>query len=94
MPPDLEELARRLVWWKPPEESLRMPKRLLAQVMALGTWNDIQTARKHWGDEAFRCVLADPPPGVFDRRSWNYWHVVLGFQPTPPLPIRRLPADA
>jgi hypothetical protein len=91
---DLEDLARRLIWWKPPEESLQAPERVLAQVMTLGTWDDIQTARRYWDEEAFRRVLADPPPGVFDRRSWNYWHIVFGIQPTPPLPVRRLPADA
>jgi len=34
-------LARRLIWWKPPAEALRQPERLLAQVMKLGTWEDI-----------------------------------------------------
>jgi hypothetical protein len=91
---DLFQLARRLVWWKPPEEALKVPERLVAQVMTLGTWDDIQLAKQHWGIEAFRRVLAAPPPGVFDRRSWNYWHVVFGISPTPPLPVRKFPADA
>ena len=94
MPSDLAQLARRLVWWKPPEETLRAPDRLIAQVMALGTWDDIELAKRHWGVDAFRRVLATPPPGVFDPRSWNYWHVVFGFFPTPPLPVRKLPPDA
>ena len=94
MPPDLIQLARRLVWWKPPEEALRAPERVIAQVMALGTWDDIETAKRHWGIEAFRRVLAAPPPGVFDRRSWNYWHVVFGIAPTPPLPVRNIPHHA
>ena len=91
MPPELEQLARRLVWWKPPAEALAAPERVLAQVMALGTWEDIETAKQHWGIEAFRRVLAAPPPGVFDRRSWNYWHVVFGITPTPSLPVRNFP---
>ena len=94
MPADLEPLVRRMIWWKPPEEALRWPERLIAQVMTLGTWEDIQLARQHWGEEAFRRVLADPPAGVFDPRSWNYWHVVFGLEPTPPLPRRTLVPDA
>ena len=94
MPADLAQLARRLVWWKTPEEALRAPDRVIAQVMALGTWDDIEIAKRHWGIEAFRRVLTAPPPGVFDRRSWNYWHVVFGIAPTPPLPVRNIPHHA
>jgi hypothetical protein len=88
---DLAELARRLFWWKTPEEALAGPVRFLAQVMALGTWNDLQVARRYWSDEDFRAVLRTPPPGVFDPRSWSYWHCVLGVEPVPPLPRRVLP---
>jgi hypothetical protein len=90
IPPDIERLARRLIWWKSPEESLRTPERLIAQAMALGTWDDLETTKRHWGLEGFRRVLASPPPGVFDRRSWNYWHVVFDIQPVPPLPVRKI----
>ena len=93
MPVELEQLARRLIWWKPPEEALRSPERVIAQVMALGTWEDIATAKRHWGINALRRVLASAPPGVFDRRSWNYWHVIFGISPVPSLPVRKLPAD-
>ena len=93
MPLELERLVRRLIWWKPPEEALRAPDRIIAQVMALGTWDDIQIAKREWGLDALRRVLASPPPGVFDRRSWNYWHVIFGISPVPALPTRRLPAD-
>lgn len=92
MLPGLESLARRLIWWKPPSEALAAPERLLAQVMALGTWDDIQLAEQEWGREAFRRVLTAPPPGVFDHRSWNYWHVVFGIMPVPPLPVRMIPS--
>jgi hypothetical protein len=94
MPPELLQLARRLVWWKPPEEALRTPDRLVAQVMALGTWEDIQLAKRQWGEASFRRVLAAPPPGVFDKRSWHYWHVMFDFDPTPPLPVRHIPEHA
>ncbi len=90
-PPELIELARRLFWWKPPAEALRWPERFLAQVMTLGTWEDVQTARRFWSDEDFRAALPRAPAGVFDPRSWSYWRVRLGLHPVPPLPRRQLP---
>jgi hypothetical protein len=88
---DLESLAARLVWWKPPAESLRDGAGLLAQVMVYGTPDDLAVARRHFPESAFRAVLAHPPPGIFDPRSWAYWHVVFGLQPGPELPRRDLP---
>ncbi len=91
LPPDLERLARRMFWWKTPTEALAWPRRFLAQVMTLGTWDDLHVARRYWTEADFRAVLLDPPPGVFDARSWSYWHCVFGIEPVPPLPWRRLP---
>ncbi len=86
----LTSLARNMIWWKAPEQALCQPQRLLAQVMALGTWDDVQMARQIWTAEDFRAVLTDAPPGVFDARSWAYWHTVLNVYPLAPLPKRRL----
>jgi hypothetical protein len=88
---EIELLARRMIWWKAPEETLRQPRRLLAQVMALGTWEDVQLAKRSWRHHDFVAVLNDPPPGLFDRRSWAYWRRVLRIGPGPPLLERRLP---
>lgn len=88
---DLQRVARRLIWWKSPEESLKDPNRFLAQVMTFGTVEDLAVARRDFPEAAFRGVLATPPPGVFDPRSWRYWHIVFGIAPVPELPRRRLP---
>ena len=87
---DLEQVATRLFWWKPAVEALADPHRFLAQVMVYGTIQDLAVARRHFPENAFRAVLADPPAGVFDPRSWSYWHVVFGLQPPSDLPRRRL----
>ncbi len=39
---ELNELAKRYVWWEPVEWSYRHPDIFLAQVMNLGSWKDIQ----------------------------------------------------
>ena len=88
---DLEKVASRLFWWKSPEEALADQNRFLAQVMTYGTIEDLAVARRHFPESAFREVLASPPAGVFDPRSWSYWHVRFGLQPSPELPRRHLP---
>lgn len=82
-------IAKKLLWWQPPEKSLAAPKRFLMQVMTLGTWKDIQLVRREFGENAMREALADAEPGIFDRRSWAYWHAVFGM-PERELPKRSL----
>jgi hypothetical protein len=89
--PEFLDIARRLIWWLPPDEALDNPARFLAQVMTLGTWDDVQRVRAKVGEGRLREVLLDAPPGVFDQRSWNYWHKVFDMEPAPPLPRRKLP---
>lgn len=88
---DLEAMARRLMWWKSPDQALADPHRLLAQVMVLGTADDIGVARRHFSEDDFRRVLERPPPGVFDPRSWAYWHLMLGLETPKEIPGRKLP---
>jgi hypothetical protein len=88
---DLEDVASRLFWWKTPSEALAYPIRFLAQVMTYGTMEDIAIVTRHFPESAFKDVLADPPAGVFDPRSWAYWHVRFGLEPPAELPKRRLP---
>ena len=85
----LMALARRLFWWKQPEDVLADLNRFLAQVMTYGTWEDILEARRHFDEKAFREALQHAPPGVFDARSWTYWHHALRLHPVPPLPVRK-----
>ena len=87
---DLETVAPRLMWWKAPAETLADPRRFLAQVMTYGTVEDLAIIQRHFPESALRDVLADPPAGVFDPRSWAYWHVRFGLA-APALPKRRLP---
>jgi hypothetical protein len=87
---DLEKVAARLFWWKSPAEALEYPNRFLAQVMTYGTIEDLAIVRHHFPESAFRAVLADPPAGVFDPRSWSYWHVRFGLEPPPAMPTRKL----
>lgn len=88
--PRLLEVAARLIWWKAPDAALADHGRFLAQAMTLGNWQDMELVDSIFGTDALKAVLADAPPGVFDPRSWAYWHARLGLTPVPPLPRRRL----
>ena len=88
---DLYAIAQRVIWFESAEETLRQPKRFLAYLMTFGTLEEILTARKYFSAEDFEAVLADPPAGVFDVRSWNYWNGVYNRHPVPPLLQRSFP---
>lgn len=90
--PDLVAVAERVVWFETAEETLRDSKRFLAYLMTYGALEEILVARKYYSRAEFEAVLDDPPPGVFDPHSWNYWNLVYGRNPVPPLPERIIPA--
>lgn len=87
--PELLSVAKRVVWFKKPEEALRDPTHFLAHVMTYGTIEDLLALRDIVGTAEFREVLENAPPGIFDKRSWAYWNLKCGRSPTPPMPERR-----
>jgi hypothetical protein len=89
---DLKAIARSLVWWKPPEEVDFLY--LVRRVMDRGTPEMVHLLRSRHGDDLFREALAGAEPGNFSEKSWNYWHLILGMRPTPPLPQRLVPPSS
>ena len=91
----LERLARRYVWWKSPAEASAFPQHVLAQVMDVGTIEDLVVLWHEVDDDTLREVLVNAEAGQFRPRSWHYWHYRLGMADTeegiPPLPARRIP---
>ncbi len=90
---DLSDIARRTVWFRPPEETLKDETLFLNHVMVHGLADDIVRTRRHFGDGAFRRALANAHPGIWDRRSWAFWHLVLDMGPPPPVPVRFADVD-
>jgi hypothetical protein len=88
---DLLHVAKRVVWFKAPDDAVKDVKLFLAHVMTYGTLTDITTTLQYFSEKDFEAVLNDPPPGVFDRRSWTYWNVRYHRQPVPELPKRQIP---
>lgn len=82
-------VAQRVFWWGEPNEWLDDTTRFVAQVMVFGNWDDARLTLRLLGDAAFQETLRNAPPGVFDIKSWVYWHVRY-HMPVPPLPTRKL----
>lgn len=88
----LGQFAAKYIWWKTPGEALQYPDRVIAQVMDIGDYGDVQRLVAHVGDEYLREVLARAEIGQFTARSWAYWHYRLGLATpgkVPPMPLRR-----
>ena len=86
--PALLEVARRVVWFKTPTDALASPLHFLAHVMTYGTVEDLAAIRGAVDEDSLAEVLDRAPPGIFDARSWAYWHLRCGRRHVPPLPVR------
>ena len=75
--PGLLLAAGQVVWWQSPESTLQNERLFLNQAMRHGTPDVVETVRRHYDDDRLRDALRDALPGIFDRRSWAYWHLVL-----------------
>ncbi|HUW99120.1 MAG TPA: hypothetical protein VMV40_09845 [Acidiferrobacter sp.] len=61
----LEQMASKYIWWKTPEAALRYPDRLMAQIMDMGTFGDIQALVLVIGEDRLTDVLRHADPGWF-----------------------------
>ena len=87
-PPELLAVAKRMVWFKPPAATLADDVFFLNYLMVYGTLEDLAVARQRYDDDDFRRALRNALPGIFDARSWAYWHARLGLGPAPARPVR------
>jgi hypothetical protein len=86
----LAAFASRYIWWRdaqPPSDD-----RIIAQVMNLGTYDDIRRLEAAYGPQELRAVMLRAQPGWIGKRSWNFWRARLshaGAGPIPEAPPRR-----
>jgi len=89
-PADLLHVARKVVWYEKPEETLADLITFLTHLMVYGSSADVAMAERYVPQEEFRRVLEHAPAGVFTREAWEKWHERFGMS-VPPLPRRRFP---
>jgi hypothetical protein len=85
------EIAAKYVWWKDPDAALANRTHFLCTLMTYGTLDDTRWMLEHYSPDDLRAALLDAPPGVFNARSWVFWHHKLGIAPIGDLPTRTLP---
>jgi hypothetical protein len=86
--PEVAAVARRVVWFEPPDQALADPIRFMAYALAAATHEDLKVLRAHLSEDDLREVLDRAPPGIIDKRCWAYWNSKLGRYPAPPMPTR------
>lgn len=86
--PELLAVAERVVWFKGPSDALADTVHFLAHVMTYGTPEDLRALQGVVGPNEFAEALDHAPSGIFDPRSWAYWHLKCGRTPVPSLPVR------
>ncbi|MEO8657030.1 MAG: hypothetical protein ABI693_01085 [Bryobacteraceae bacterium] len=89
-PEELLRVAKKVVWYDRPEQTLGDLKTFLTHLMVYGSSADFAIAERFVPLEEFRKVLEDAPAGVFTQEAWKRWHERFGLV-APPLPRRRFP---
>jgi hypothetical protein len=89
-PAELVCVAKKVVWYDKPEETLADLPTFLAHVMVYGSSIDLAMVERYVPMDEFRKVLEHAPAGVFTKGAWERWHERFGMSP-PPLPRRRFP---
>lgn len=94
MSASLEEIARHVNWYSDPTLLLANPNLFLCQVMARGGVQDILAVRERYSEEDFRKAYLHAPSGLFTKRAWAYWGLMLLNDPNRPMPERFPGANA
>ena len=93
--PILDDMSKKYIWWKASDDPSLTTRRVLAQIMDIADYDDVQRVLEALGEEPLRDVLAHAEPGWLKPRSWYYWHYRLGIvvpgEPVPALPKRTFP---
>lgn len=89
----LKPWARKYIWWETPDVAASRTLRVIAQLMNIGDYDDVQALLCEVGEAAFKQALAQAEAGQFNERSWAYWHYRLGLArpgQLPPMPRRHI----
>jgi hypothetical protein len=89
-PEELVQVARRVVWYDDPEQTLSDLPTFLAHLMVYGSPADLKIVAAYVPELQLRRVLEQAPAGVFTDEAWRRWHEHFGM-PVPALPRRRFP---
>ena len=69
----LDRLGPKYLWWDFVGDERQREVRVLAQVMDLGTYEDIQAVEQYWSPGDLARILSKAQPGWISDRSWSFW---------------------
>ena len=84
----LEDVAKHINWYSDPQRLLANTSLFLSQVMARGSAADIIAVQQHYSPEAFKSAYLNAPAGLFTKRAWAYWGLMLLGHSNQPMPER------
>ncbi len=64
--PEIEAIARRVIWFETPQLAIANPGRFVAYMMTYGTYRDVAVIRESWSEDDLRAAVDAAPPGIFD----------------------------
>lgn len=82
----IDRLGRRYLWWRPVDGSSFSEDRIVAQIMNLGTYDDLLRLEAALGQAHLVGVMLRAEPGWFGDRSWEFWRGRLSFATGAALP--------
>jgi hypothetical protein len=85
----ISDLATRYLWWDAAEPGGHPVSRMIAQIMRLGTYDDILRLEDIVEPAVLADVMLHSAPGWFDDRSWDFWRGRLSVAGRSDIPERR-----
>jgi hypothetical protein len=89
---ELANIAQRYLWWGG-QGTPHGAARMAAQIMNLGTYDDISRLERLLPAATLASVMREAQPGWFSARSWEFWRGRLHIELPPAPPVRDF-ADA
>jgi hypothetical protein len=80
----LRDFAERYIWWV--DEHGPSDDRIIAQVMNIGTYEDIRRLERAYETKELRAAMLRAQPGWISARSWDFWRGRLSFAGAEPIP--------
>ena len=75
----IDEFGRKYLWWRPVDGQPFSQDRIVAQVMNLGTYDDILQLEEALAQSHLVDVMLNAEPGWFSDRSWEFWRGRLSY---------------
>lgn len=66
-------MASRYLWWEPVAGHVHSTPRKIAQIMHLGTYEDVRRLEALADPAMLAAIMRQSQPGWFDDKSWDFW---------------------